>query len=98
MASPAWSPRCSVVVAALTVQVRGKVARLLGKAYSMLGVPTAAACLGISEAEVVDLAQERGWMVEGDGMLRILSEKEPSTHVGTATLQQLTGYVLHLER
>ena len=93
----AWSPRCQAAVAALTEKLRSKVLLLLGKAYSVLKVPSAAAYLGVSEAEAAALAKMQGWELEADGMIRVTAASEAQAAQGGNHLQQLTDYVLHLE-
>jgi len=93
----AWSPRCQAAVAALTEKLRSKVLLLLGKAYSVLKVPSAAAYLGVSEVEAVALAKMQGWEIEADSMISVTATSEVQVAHGGNHLQQLTDYVLHLE-
>jgi len=60
-----WNPRAKIIVDYLVESIRNRNADLVGRAYTVVSVPDAAALLGMSPDETLALARARGWEYDG---------------------------------
>ena len=112
LAGHQWGARAAPLADAVAERLRARAAALLEAAYARVPAARAAALLGLSEADARDLAARLGWGVENGGALLVPRARGGGAagagggaggSAGVAqldcraALEQLAGYMVHLE-
>lgn len=95
----AWGAQATPVARHLKDVVRARVIALVSRAYTTISAVDAAAFLGLSPAETIQMVEGMGWLLQADTQMLtvkacVVEEQQRTTPL---QLQQLTEYVVHLE-
>eukprot|EP00743_Colponemidia_sp_Colp-15_P004326 GILK01004666.1.p1 GENE.GILK01004666.1~~GILK01004666.1.p1 ORF type:complete len:202 (+),score=31.64 GILK01004666.1:58-663(+) len=95
-----WSAPNAPIVTSIIENYRKHMFQVLSKAYTTISVADAAACLGISPSTAVQECVQAGWTF--DSLTNTLAPTKEviskAQKTGQEQLQQLTDYIVHLER
>jgi len=96
----AWRPAIEPYAAKLVEELRARQFLLLSRAYTVIGVPAAAAALGLDEAQALQACEAKGWHHRPDtGMLAVVPAAiETKPFKGLEEIQDLAKHVAFLER
>ncbi|GAQ90147.1 hypothetical protein KFL_006060010 [Klebsormidium nitens] len=96
----AWTQPAQGLVTAIGEEFGMQMFKLLSTSYSSMYVDEAARILGVTTAETIALALQRGWSVDPTSKILTTtkSRERPEQKTDVSHLQNLTDYVFQLEQ
>ncbi len=101
VSAAAWAPGLVPLLTRALDAARGRHFAMLSSAYSRISTKDVAAELGLSEADTAAMCAQGGWLREGAEVWLPRAAPRPAESrppVGVLQLEQLTDYVVHLEK
>lgn len=104
VSSMEWSPLLQPMLVKLVEELRNRLLRLVGNAYSIIKIDTLCQMLGLAETEVVEIILSKAWEIDLDKKIvkpspfcREKADVKYATQDSDALMGCLTDYITFLE-